>query len=74
MTKQLVIDIWHRSATLPKVIRLYGIAEYKEAAGPLVIAKVETAFGGGFACTVIVQLSWRETISDVIEIGASCQD
>ena len=74
LTKQRVIDMWHRSAALPNVYRLLGIAEYKEAAGPLVIASAEIGPGDGTACTYIVELSWRETIPDVVEIDSHCQD
>ncbi|HEY3834481.1 MAG TPA: hypothetical protein VGO03_19465 [Acidimicrobiia bacterium] len=74
LTKQLVIDIWHREAALPNVYRLLGISEYKEPGGPLVVANAEITQPDGLACTYIVQVMWRETMPNVVEIRSNCQD
>jgi hypothetical protein len=74
LTKQRVIDIWHRSASLPNVYRLLGINEYKEPAGPLVVAGVEITQSDGVACTYVVEMSWRATIPNVVGISSHCQD
>jgi hypothetical protein len=74
LTKQRLIDIWHRSASLPNVYRLLGINEYKEPAGPLVVAGLEINQPDGVACTYIVQMSWQATILNVVDISSHCQD
>src|SRR5262249_53335290 len=74
LTKRLLIDVWHRETALPNAYGHPAIGQYKEPAGPAVIADAELSQRDGVACDHHVQLMWREATPEILTIQTSCDD